>query len=73
VPPHWTGDLMDLSLPVTDAAVGLWRRALATQEGLHVGCSAAANVAATAALLSSGRLSADAIAVTVLCDTGLKY
>lgn len=73
VPPHWTDDLMDLSLPVTDEEVGRWRRALATQEGLHVGYSAAANVAATAALLSSERLSADAIAVTVLCDTGLKY
>ncbi|WP_245516664.1 PLP-dependent cysteine synthase family protein [Methylobacterium segetis] len=73
VPPHWDGDLMDLSIPVTDEEVERWRRALATQEGLHVGYSAAANVAATVALLSSGRLPADTIAATVLCDTGLKY
>lgn len=73
VPPHWNGDLMDLSIPVTDEEVERWRRALASQEGLHVGYSAAANVAATAALLSSGSLSADAAAATVLCDTGLKY
>ncbi|SEH76040.1 MULTISPECIES: cysteine synthase family protein [unclassified Methylobacterium] len=73
VPPHWTAGLMDLSIPVTDAAAEEWRRALATREGLHVGYSAAANVAATVALLSSGRLPSDATAVTVLCDTGLKY
>ncbi len=41
--------------------------------GLHVGYSAAANVCAAASLLASGRLPADAVAVTVLCDTGLKY
>jgi cysteine synthase A len=73
IPPHWTDGLMDLSLAVTDQEVEGWRRALATQEGLHVGYSAAANVAATAALLRSGHLPADATAVTVLCDTGLKY
>lgn len=73
VPPHWEGHLMDLSIPVTDETVTGWRRALATREGLHVGYSAAANVAAAAALLSSGRLAPDATAVTVLCDTGLKY
>ena len=73
VPPHWSDGLMDLALAVTDPEVERWRRALATQEGLHVGYSAAANVAAAAALLRSGRLPADATAVTVLCDTGLKY
>lgn len=73
VPPHWSDGMMDLSIPVTDQEVDRWRRALATQEGLHVGYSAAANVAAAVALLRSGRLAADATAVTVLCDTGLKY
>ncbi|MGF3024781.1 PLP-dependent cysteine synthase family protein [Methylobacterium aquaticum] len=73
VPPHWSDGVMDLSIPVTDREVDRWRRALATQEGLHVGYSAAANVAAAAALLRSGRLAAAATAVTVLCDTGLKY
>jgi len=73
VPPHWIGSQMDLSIPVTDEEVERWRRLLATKEGLHVGYSAAANVCATVALLSSGRLAADANAVTVLCDTGMKY
>jgi cysteine synthase A len=73
VPPHWIAGQMDLSIPVTDEEVEHWRRLLATQEGLHVGYSAAANVCASVALLSSGRLAADATAVTVLCDTGLKY
>jgi cysteine synthase A len=73
VPPHWDSALMDLSVPVRDEEAEHWRRVLAMQEGLHVGYSAAANVCAAASLLGSGRLPADAIAVTVLCDTGLKY
>ena len=73
VPPHWQPDLMDLSLPVADDEVDGWRNLLATREGLHVGYSAAANVCAASALLKSGRLPVDAVAVTVLCDTGLKY
>jgi len=73
VPPHWDRSLMDISVPVTDEEVEPWRRLLATREGLHVGYSAAANVCAAAALLVDGRLPVDAIVVTVLCDTGLKY
>lgn len=73
VPPHWNGTRTDLALSVTDAEVEHWRGLLARREGLHVGYSAAANVCATVALLASGRLPADATAVTVLCDTGLKY
>lgn len=73
VPPHWDPGLMDLALAVSDDEAAHWRRLLATREGLHVGYSAAANVCAAASLLASGRLPADAIAVTVLCDTGLKY
>ena len=71
-----TLDLVQLHCPpsaVTDDEAVRWRRLLATREGLHVGYTAAANVCAAAALLASGRLSADAVAVTVLCDTGLKY
>ncbi len=73
VPPHWDAHLMDASLSVEDDEVEHWKGILATQEGLHVGYSAAANVCATSALLRSGRLPIDAVAVTVLCDTGLKY
>ena len=73
VPPHWDASLMDVSVAVTDGEVERWRRLLATREGLHVGFSAAANVGACAALLASGRLAAEAVVATVLCDTGLKY
>ena len=73
VPPHWDPALMDLAVSVADDEAVHWRRLLATREGLHVGYSAAANVCAAAALLASDRLPADAVAVTVLCDTGLKY
>ena len=73
VPPHWDSSLMDVPVAVTDEEIGHWRRLLATREGLHVGYSAAANVCASASLLASGRLPADAVVVTVLCDTGLKY
>ena len=73
VPPHWDGRLMDASIAVTDEEVERWRRLLATREGLHVGYSAAANVCACASLLGSGQLAADAVVVTILCDTGLKY
>jgi cysteine synthase len=73
VPPHWKSSLMDVSISVTDEEVTRWRHLLAKQEGFHVGYSAAANVCAATLLLASGRLPADAIVVTVLCDTGLKY
>ena len=73
VPPHWDASLMDMSLPVDDDEAEYWRQMLATREGLHVGYSAAANVCATSALLRSGQLPVDAIAATILCDTGLKY
>lgn len=73
IPPHWDPSLMDLSIAVTDEDAQLWRRRIAKEEGLYVGYSAAANVCAAAALLSSGGLGADALVATVLCDTGLKY
>ncbi len=73
MPPHWDPALMDLSIPVTDEDAERWHRLLATWEGLHVGYSTAANACAAAHLLASGRLPAEAVAVTVLCDTGLKY
>ncbi len=73
VPPHWDATLMDFSVAITDREVERWKRWLAIREGLHVGYSAAANVGACAALLTSDRLAADAVVATVLCDTGLKY
>lgn len=73
VPPHWNPALMDLSIAVGDDEAEEWRRCLATEEGLYVGYSAAANVCAAAWLLKSGHLKRDAVVATILCDTGLKY
>jgi cysteine synthase A len=73
VPPLWQPELMDLSIAVSDAEAEAWRKRLAREEGLHVGFSAAANVCAAVRLLTSGRLSRDAVVATILCDTGLKY
>src|SRR3546814_957083 len=63
---------MDMSVGISDDEAEEWRRTLAHREGLYVGYSAAANVCAAAKLLASGRLTADAVVATVLCDTGLR-
>jgi cysteine synthase len=47
---------MDVGLAVSDAEAEQWRRKLASQEGLYVDYSAAANVCAAINLLQSGRL-----------------
>jgi cysteine synthase A len=73
IPPHWDPTLMDMSLAVSDDDAEKWQHRLASEEGLYVGFSAAANVCAAADLLQSGRLKADAVVATILCDTGLKY
>ncbi len=44
---------------------------LAREEGLFAGTSTGANV--VAALRLAERLGPDAVIVTVMCDTGLKY
>jgi len=72
-PPQWAPELMDLSIAIGDAEAQEWRTRLGRLEGLYVGYSAAANVAAAAQLLASGRLPKNALVATVLCDTGLKY
>lgn len=72
-PPHWTVTSADRCLAVSDEEARHWRQRLAVTEGLYVGFSAAANVAAAAQILASERLGPNAAVVTVLCDTGLKY
>jgi len=72
VPPLWDPKLADGFAAVTDAEAEEFRRRLATEEGLHVGFSSAANVCAAARELRDlGR--PEAWVATVLCDTGLKY
>jgi cysteine synthase A len=73
VPPHWDPALADAVIAVSDADATAMRQALAEQEGLYVGYSAAANVWAALRLFEDGRVRAGGVVVTVLCDTGLKY
>lgn len=71
-PPLWEGALVDAFVTVSDAEAADERAALG-RRGLYVGFSSGANVAAARALLAGGRLRADAVVATILCDTGLKY
>jgi cysteine synthase B len=68
VPGIYDAGLADRDLRVdTDAAVVMTRR-LAREEGLFVGISAGANVAAALAVAEP-----PAVVVTVLCDGGARY
>jgi cysteine synthase A len=71
-PPLWDAGLVDAFVTVSDQEAADERAALG-RRGLYVGFSSGANVAAARALLASGRLRANAIVATILCDTGLKY
>ncbi|MDR0528569.1 MAG: PLP-dependent cysteine synthase family protein [Zoogloeaceae bacterium] len=63
--------LIDETLLIsTEAAYAMTRR-LAREEGLHVGWSSGANVAAAANLARI--LPSGAVIVTILCDNGLRY
>lgn len=73
VPPQWEGTLCDGSLAVSDDDAAAMRRQLGAEEGLYVGYSAAANVAAALQLFDRGLVPRGGIVATVLCDTGLKY
>ena len=71
--PHWQPELVDQYLSVTSDEAAYYRQALAEQEGLYVGFSAAANVCAAMKLIADGHAGAEPVVATVLCDTGLKY
>jgi cysteine synthase A len=72
VPALWQSELMDRALAVSDGEATEYRRRLAAEEGLYLGFSAAANVAAASRYLRE-RGAPAAVAVTILCDNGLKY
>jgi cysteine synthase A len=71
-PPKWDPSLADLFLEVSDDEAEHARRRLAQEEGLYVGYSSGANLAAALSLIAA-RPDLDGDVVTVLCDTGLKY
>jgi cysteine synthase A len=71
VVPLWQNDIADRIEQVpTEEAVAMVMR-LAREEGLFAGTSSGANV--IAALRLAEELGPDAIIVTVMCDTGMKY
>jgi cysteine synthase A len=73
VPPQWDRNLADTFLAVSDEEATTYRTLLATQESLHVGFSAAANVCAAIKLAKSGTLGQAPTIATILPDTGFKY
>jgi cysteine synthase A len=73
VPPQWDRKLADTFLAVSDEEATTYRTLLATQESLHVGFSAAANVCAAIKLAKSGALGQTPTIATILPDTGFKY
>jgi cysteine synthase A len=73
VPPLWDPALVDGTLAVSDDEATEMRRRLGVEEGLYVGYSAAANVAAALQLYDRGLVTRGGRVATVLCDTGLKY
>lgn len=70
-PPHLRDDHFDEVMLLDEKVARQTAKDLARKEGLLCGTSTGLNVAAALRLASS--LPADAIVVTVACDTGLKY
>ena len=66
-------DVMDMAMSVTDEESVKYKKLLASKEGLYMGYTSGANVAAAVKLLQSGKLPQDAWVITMLNDTGLKY
>jgi cysteine synthase len=71
VPPQWDGSLADEIITVTDDEVIEMTRKLSIEQGLYVGYSSGANVAAAVKYLHI--CNADLNIVTILCDTAYKY
>ncbi|MBV9266776.1 MAG: cysteine synthase family protein [Acidobacteriaceae bacterium] len=73
IPPLWEPKLIDAAIAIGDEEAEKYRELLAKREGLYVGYSAAANVAAAIKVLTSGKFTENATVATVLCDAGWKY
>lgn len=73
VPNLFKFDYMDGTIPVTDEESVDYMKLIGSKEGLYVGYTSGANVAAAVKLLKSGRIPEDSWVVTTLNDSGLKY
>ncbi|XP_075978925.1 uncharacterized protein LOC142978381 [Anticarsia gemmatalis] len=73
IPNLFKFEYMDGTLSVSDEEAVKYKNLIGEKEGLYVGYTSGANVAAAVKLLESGVLPEDAWVVTVLNDTGLKY
>lgn len=72
VPEILKKEIMDEIITIRDEEAGEWSRKLAREEGLLVGISAGANVAASVQVASREENRGKTV-VTVLCDTGERY
>lgn len=73
IPFLFSFDNFDGTISVTDEEAVKYKKLIGEKEGLYVGYTSGANVAAAVKLLESGKLPKDAWIVTMLNDTGLKY
>jgi cysteine synthase len=71
VPPQWEDGLADEFITVTDDEVKEMTKKISLQQGLYVGYSSGANVAAAVKYLKKS--DSDLNIVTILCDTAYKY
>ena len=71
IPPHWDPDLADDIITVSDEEVIDMTKRLSLEQGLYVGYSSGANVAAAMKLLqeTGGHLKIS----TIICDSAYKY
>ena len=70
-PPHWDATLADDIVTVSDQEVQTMTRRIGVEQGLYVGYSSGANVAAAIKYASNNPEMKKV--VTILCDTGYKY
>lgn len=73
VPNLFNYENMDGTLSVTDEEAVKYKNLIGQKEGLYVGYTSGANVAAAVKLLESGLIPEDSWVVTLLNDSGLKY
>ncbi|CAK1586347.1 unnamed protein product [Parnassius mnemosyne] len=73
VPNLFKFEYMDGTISVTDEETVKYKNLIGEKEGLYVGYTSGANVAAAVKLLQSGKLPEGAWVVTTLNDSGLKY